>query len=201
MPFKELQERITELERKMGNLLFYGVVIEAKENKVKVAQGDLVTGWIPVFQPAAGTDESVFVPIEKGEMVCVVCPNGSIENGAAIRGMNYNGNKIPTTSDQEFVIKLKNGNTIKFDKSSNKIHISVTGDAEISAANAKITASGTAEITATGNTTIKGNNIQIDPTAVCKVGNGLGQVLTTVNALCPVFGVKPTGGSTKLFSD
>lgn len=201
MPFKELQERITELERKMGNLLFYGVVIEAKENKVKVAQGDLVTGWIPVFQPAAGTDESVFVPIEKGEMVCVICPNGSIENGAAIRGMNYNGNKIPTTRDQEFVIKLKDGNTIKFDKSSNKIQISVTGDAEISAANAKITASGTAEITATGDTTIKGNNIQIDPTLTCKVGTGLGGVLTVTNTKCPVLGTCPSLGSTKLFSD
>lgn len=108
MPFKELQERITELERKMGNLLFYGVVIEAKENKVKVAQGDLVTGWIPVFQPAAGTDESVFVPIEKGEMVCVICPNGSIENGAAIRGMNYNSNPVPKDAPGKIFIKSKN---------------------------------------------------------------------------------------------
>ena len=174
MPFKELQERITELERKMGNLLFYGVVIEAKENKVKVAQGDLVTGWIPVFQPAAGTDESVFVPIEKGEMVCVVCPNGSIENGAAIRGMNYNGKKIPTTSDQEFVIKLKDGNTIKFDKSFNKIQISVTGDAEISAANV----------------TIKPQNV----CNVAKSGTGVFGVLTN-QMQCPIFGVPihPTG--------
>lgn len=198
---RELLERIAELERRMSNMLFYGVVIEAKENKVKVAQGDLVTGWIPVFQAAAGTDESIFTPIENGEMVCVVCPNGSIENGAAIRGLNYSKNKIPATSDQETVIQFKNGNTIKFDKTSNKIQISVEGDAEISAANAKITASGTAEITATGDTTIKGNNIQIDPTLTCKVGTGLGNVLTTLNAQCPVFGVKPTGGSTKLFSD
>lgn len=185
MPFKELQERITELERRMSNMLFYGVVIEAKENKVKVAQGDLVTGWIPVFQPAAGTDESVFVPIEKGEMVCVVCPNGSIENGAAIRGMNYNGNKIPTTSDQEFVIKLKNGNTIKFDKSSNKIQISVTGDAEISAANVTINPS-------TGcSCSIHGNNEADTPVPVL-----------TIKTKCPVFGVPiATNGSPILSAD
>lgn len=191
MPFRKLQERIAELERRMSNMLFYGVVIEAKENKVKVAQGDLVTGWVPVFQAAAGTNESIFTPIENGEMVCVVCPNGSIENGAAIRGLNYNSKPVPNDAAGKIFIKSKN-----------KIQIVIEGnDAEISAVNAKITASGKAEITATGNTTIKGNNIQIDPTVVCKVGAGSGNVLTTVNALCPVFGVKPVGGSTKLFSD
>ena len=104
MPFRELQERIAELERRMSNMLFYGVVIEAKENKVKVAQGDLVTGWIPVFQAAAGTNESIFTPIENGEMVCVVCPNGSIENGAAIRGLNYSKKKIPNEAAGKIVI-------------------------------------------------------------------------------------------------
>ena len=115
MPFRELQERIAELERRMSNMLFYGVVIEAKENKVKVAQGDLVTGWIPVFQAAAGTNESIFTPIENGEMVCVVCPNGSIENGAAIRGLNYNSNPVPKDAAGKIVIN-----------SSHKIQIEVT---------------------------------------------------------------------------
>lgn len=190
MPFRELQERIAELERRMSNMLFYGVVIEAKENKVKVAQGDLVTGWIPVFQAAAGTNESIFTPIENGEMVCVVCPNGSIENGAAIRGLNYSGKPVPEDADGKIFIKSKN-----------KIQIVIEGnEADISAVNAKITASGTAEITATGDTTIKGNNIQINPTAVCKVGNGTGAVLTT-SSKCPVFGVVPTPPAAKLFTD
>ena len=183
MPFRELQERIAELERRMSNMLFYGVVIEAKENKVKVAQGDLVTGWIPVFQAAAGTNESIFTPIENGEMVCVVCPNGSIENGAAIRGLNYSKKKIPATSDQETVIQFKNGNTIKVDKTSKKIQSSVTGDAEISAANVTINPSTAC--------CVHGNNEADQPVPVL-----------TIKTKCPVFGVPiATNGSPILSAD
>ncbi len=196
MPLRTLNDRITELERKVGNMLFYAVVLEAKENKVRVAQGDLITGWIPVFQPAAGTDESVFIPIEKGEMVCVICPNGSIENGAAIRGMNYNGNKIPVGAN-DGVIVLKLADTeIKFTKNSNEIQISGQGNISVST-----TGNVNIEATGTGETTVKGQNIKIDPTLTCKVGTGLGGVLTVTNTKCPVLGTCPSLGSTKLFSD
>ena len=197
MPFKELQERITELERKMGNLLFYGVVIEAKENKVKVAQGDLVTGWIPVFQPAAGTDESVFVPIEKGEMVCVVCPNGSIENGAAIRGMNYNENKIPVGAN-DGVIVLKLADTeIKFTKNSNEIQISGKGNIKVeTTGNVNIEAKEEGNVIVTAaNATIDAENITLQGT--CTATNNIGTpspVLTTMTK-CPVFGVPVTSGA------
>lgn len=136
MPFKELQERITELERKMGNLLFYGVVAEVNKNKVRVIQGDLKTGWIPVFQAAAGNDQ-IFTPITEGEMVCVVCPNGSIENGGALRGLNYKSKPIPAGADNGvFVLKLAD-TEIKFTKNSNEIQISGSGDIKIDVAAAK----------------------------------------------------------------
>lgn len=202
MPFKELQERITELERRMSNMLFYGVVIEAKENKVKVAQGDLVTGWIPVFQAAAGTDESIFTPIENGEMVCVVCPNGSIENGAALRGLNYKSKPIPDGADNGvFVLKLAD-TEIKFTKNSNEIQISGKGNIKVeTTGNAEIKAAG-AKVEATGEATVKGSTVKIDPSAVCQVGQGaVSGVLTKMNTVCPILGTSPSTGSLKLLSE
>ena len=111
---RELLERIAELERKVGNMLFYGIVRDINKNKVKVEQGDLITGWIPVFQPAAGSDESAFIPIKKGEEVCVLCPNGSIEAGAAIRGLNYIKQPIQGDGKNETVFRFENGSSIKY---------------------------------------------------------------------------------------
>lgn len=186
MPFKEVQERITELERKVGNMLFYAVVLEAKENKVRVAQGDLITGWIPVFQPAAGSNVNIFMPIKKDEEVCVLCPNGSIENGIAIRGLNYkkNGHDVPTEASGDDTIVLK---------SNHKIQILVEGDAEIKAKNAKIEAETTATVKA-ASAKIDAGNVEI--TGICKVQGETFGVLTS-KILCPITGapVDPVGST------
>ena len=187
---RELVERITELERKVGNMLFYAVVLEAKENKVRVAQGDLITGWIPVFQPAAGSNVNIFMPIKKDEEVCVLCPNGSIENGIAIRGLHYSKIGLPPDSSDKIVIV--SDHEIQLNITGNA-KITASGDAEITAANAKIDATGNAEISAA--------NVNIKPSGICAVGNGAGGVLTAINTKCPVLGVAPSTGSVKLFSD
>ena len=173
MPYRTLNDRITELERKVGNMLFYAIVLEVKDNKVRAAQGDLITGWIPVFQPAAGSNVNVFMPIKKDEEVCVLCPNGSIENGIAIRGLNYkkNGHDVPTEASGDDTIVLK---------SNHKIQILVEGDAEIEA-----------------------NKVVIKPADTCQVAqSGIGTfgVLTDLSK-CPVFGITPAPSSQVLKTD
>ncbi len=180
MPYRTLNDRITELERKVGNMLFYAIVLEVKDNKVRAAQGDLITGWIPVFQPAAGNDEAAFIPIKKGEEVCVLCPNGSIEAGAAIRGLNYSKQPIQGDGKNETVFRFENGSSIKYSKSDHKIQITVTGNAEIEA-----------------------NKVVIKPADTCQVAqSGIGTfgVLTDLSK-CPVFGITPAPSSQVLKTD
>lgn len=75
----DLLFRLTELERKLNNLVRAGTVAEADyaAAKVRVTIGPIITGWLPWLTTRAGGDRSWWAP-EAGEQVVVLAPAGEL---------------------------------------------------------------------------------------------------------------------------
>lgn len=124
---REIMERLEELERKLDNILIPGVVYKVNKNHVRVKSGDVVTGWLNVFQPAAG-DDQIFNPISKKEQVLAVFPGGVMENGYALRGVVYDSKPLASeATDKVFVKKFSDGTKITYDKESHELNADVKG--------------------------------------------------------------------------
>lgn len=71
--------RLTEVERKLNNLVRAGTVAEADyaAAKVRVTIGPITTGWLPWLTARAGADRSWWAP-EVGEQVVLLAPAGEL---------------------------------------------------------------------------------------------------------------------------
>lgn len=80
MPDTEL--RLAELERRLANLARIGTIAEADHAaaRVRVAIGEILTGWLPWLAHRAGGDRAWWAP-EVGEQVLVVSPGGDLAQG------------------------------------------------------------------------------------------------------------------------
>ncbi len=72
---------ITELHRRLANLVMLGKVVEADYGhvipKLKVNIGELQTARLPMLTQRAGNDVSWW-PLEVGEQVVVLSPSGDL---------------------------------------------------------------------------------------------------------------------------
>ena len=69
--------RVSELERKLNNMLILGTItaIDVEQHKVQVISGELTTPWLPWLTQRAGRDVSYWAP-SVDEQVLVLCLQG-----------------------------------------------------------------------------------------------------------------------------
>jgi len=121
----ELLQRIERIERQMHNIALLGTVADANyaTARVKVAIGDLVTGWLPWLTHRAGNDVNWDAP-EIGEQVLVLSPSGEIGNGIVVPAIYQdahpaNGN-TPDTTNRTY----QDGAVVSYDRAAH--HLSAT---------------------------------------------------------------------------
>jgi len=144
----ELLQRIERIERQMHNIALLGTVADTDyaHARIKVAMGDLVTGWLPWLTHRAGGDVTWDAP-EMGEQVAVISPSGEIGNGFVIPAIYQNAypanGNTPDMTRRDF----SNGSYITHDRVSGNMDMHVTGDLTL---------------TATGNVQITGARIDLN---------------------------------------
>ena len=142
---REIIQRITELERRLANMLLIGVIsdVDYERSLVQVTVGELITGWLPWLTRRAGKDIDYWAP-EVGEQVLVMSPYGDPALGVVLPALYRELSPAP---DQRATVHRRtyaNGAVVEYDREANHLK-------------AVLPESGTTELISQGGIEITGN--------------------------------------------
>lgn len=182
---------LSEVMRKLANIIRIGKIVEADKDKVRVQIGKVTTGWLPILSLAGNT--TTWLPITKGELVAVLAPFGEYAQAFVLRSLHYDTFKTPENTEAmscttdlpveikgqkncnitfENGIRINNGSSV-LSITDNGINIS-SGGASINMSNSGINLSfGSSTINISDNDiSLTSGNISTNP-PVCKCEGGL----------------------------
>ena len=84
---------LSEVVRKLANLIRIGKIVEIDGFNVKVQIGRVTTDFLPIISCAG--ENSIWLPISKGEQVVVFAPYGEFTQGFVLRSIHYNSYPVP----------------------------------------------------------------------------------------------------------
>jgi len=147
--------RITELERKLANVLRLGSIEHADyaTARVRVRIGPLLTTWLPWLTSRAGGDRSWWAP-EIGEQVLVLSPSGDMGQGVVMPALYSTAKPPPAGAETVHRMIYADGAIIEYDRQTHRLKADIPGNVQVIAAG-DITAQATGKITATA-----GGNIE-----------------------------------------
>ena len=92
---------LAELNRRMANLFRPGLVaaVDHQRARVRVQSGELLTAWLPWLTQRAGDDRDWW-PLEVGEQVLILCPNGDPAQGWVL-GSSYTQSRPAPSADPD----------------------------------------------------------------------------------------------------
>jgi len=108
---------ITELNRRLSNMICLGTIIETDYESavVRVKIGDIVTAWLPWLERRAGNNISWQAP-ELSEQVIVLSPSGELNQGVVLRGLYQDTALPPVTSPHKDHMTYADGAVIEYDR-------------------------------------------------------------------------------------
>ena len=92
---------ISEIIRKLANLIRIGKIHEIDGSLVKVRIGQVITDWLPVVSGAGET--VMWNPISKDELVAVFFPYGETAQGFVLRSIHYTNYKAPENTQDNSI--------------------------------------------------------------------------------------------------
>lgn len=124
----DLEFRVSELERRLANLLRHGTVeaLDESSARVKVRCGEILTGWLPFYTRRAGEDRSWWAP-EPGEQVTVLSPSGEMAQGSVLPALYRDAHPAPADSKDVCRIEFKAGGFAQYDRESGALTVSAEG--------------------------------------------------------------------------
>lgn len=130
--------RITELERRLANVIRSGVVVDVNYQtaKCRVAFGNILTEELPFFTSSAG-DTKTWSPPSVGETVVVFSPSGELSIGFVLCGIYTNANPPNSNSANKTKTTFSDGNSIEYDASTHTLtlicpNVSIVGSVNVS---------------------------------------------------------------------
>jgi len=134
---QDLAFRVTELERRLSNLVAVGTVaeVDAAAARVRVRLGALLTDWRPWLAPrAAGV--SVWSPPEVGEQVALLCPWGDPSLALVLPALWQDAHPAPSADPGRAVVAFDDGTRIEYDRAAGRLSVSCVGEVSVTAATA-----------------------------------------------------------------
>lgn len=159
-----LMFQIAELTRRLHNILRVGTVseVDTAKARARVAIGELLTDWLPWYEPAAGNTRTWRAP-SVGEQVMVLSPSGELRGGTILRGLNRTDFPAPSADEAVDLIRYRDGTTLRYDAAAHKLVAEVQGSVELTATGTlTATVSGAARIETAAALTLKGASITLD---------------------------------------
>lgn len=175
---------ITELQRRLANMIRVGVVSSTDEaaRTVRVSFGNITTGALP-WPADVGKNYRRWRPLRVGQQVIIASPGGELAQ-AEIVGMLYGGGiDAPDSSQDLDVIEYEDGTRIQYDSASHQLSADIKGSAIVStegaleavvgtsadidaAENINATAGGSVDIQAGTSATVAAPTITLDGNVV-----------------------------------
>ncbi|MGB3526850.1 MAG: phage baseplate assembly protein V [Flavobacteriales bacterium] len=165
-------DSLNESQRRISNAFRIGTIsaVDHGAGVCRVKTDDNETDWLPWFIPRAGTTIEWSAP-SIGEQVMVLCPEGVMNGGVALRGIYSSAFPAPSSSKSLHLTRHADGAVISYDTESHALA-------------ATLPAGGTAVITADGGITLHGPLTVNGDTTI----NGDAQVSKTLTAATDVIG-------------
>ncbi len=125
MTSEELEAEVSELARRLSNVIRYGRIVEVDlENAlVRVQSGDIKTDWLPFFARGAGP-LITWEPPALGEQCLIFSAGGDLSLGCVLRGLYSATNIQPETSAEKWASKLSDGLSMSYDSASHTLSFS-----------------------------------------------------------------------------
>jgi len=144
---------LTELARKLSNLILIGMVQEADyaNARLRVKSGELITAWLPWLTARAGADKAWWAP-EIGEQVLVLCPDGNPAQGWVLPAGFTEHYAQPESSSEVASLHFNDGATLRYDRTAHQLAITLPEGATINLIS-------TGGVKITGDVSITGNLI------------------------------------------
>jgi phage baseplate assembly protein V len=125
---------ITELDRRLANIIRFGKVIAADYNsaipRVKVAVGELTTAWLPVIVSRAGQDRSTWL-LDIDEQVVVLSPSGELAQGIVLGSIHQQQFPALTDSVDQHCTQYRDGAAINYDSAKHHLDVKLPNGATI----------------------------------------------------------------------
>jgi phage baseplate assembly protein V len=136
---------VTELDRRLSNLIRLGTVqeVDYQNAKVRIKSGDILTGWLPWTTQRAGGNISWHAP-EIGEQIVVLAPSGELNQGVVLPGIYQAQMPAPVATPDKHHMVYSDGAVLEYDRATHHLQAILPDGA-------------TVQLISDGGITIKGN--------------------------------------------
>ncbi|QTG99465.1 phage baseplate assembly protein V [Wolbachia endosymbiont of Rhagoletis indifferens] len=130
---------ISELQRKMANIVRIGVVkeIDYEKAKVRVKIGEFLTDWLQWTTSKAGKDRD-WSPPDIDEQVVVFSPLGELSLGVVLAGIYQEKYAAPENKKEINSVKFQDGTKFTYDKGKHHLEIEVADKITLKAGESSI---------------------------------------------------------------
>ncbi len=117
---------ISELNRKVANIIRIGVVkeIDYEKAKVRVKIGEFLTDWLPWITSKAGKDRD-WSPPDIDEQVVVFSPLGELSLGVVLGGIYQEKYHAPENKKEINSVKIQDGTKFTYNQEKHHLKIDV----------------------------------------------------------------------------
>lgn len=132
------QFTLTELDRRISNLIQLGHIHKVDGTKASVKIGEIITDTLPWVVTRAGV--TWWVP-EVGEQVVVLAPSGELNQGVILAGLYSQNHPAPSDDPNEQVIQYPDGTKLTYNNHNLTIDANPQGsiDLRVGASSIRIT--------------------------------------------------------------
>ncbi|WP_265029741.1 MULTISPECIES: phage baseplate assembly protein V [unclassified Wolbachia] len=130
---------ISELQRKMANIVRIGIIkeIDYEKAKVRVKIGELLTDFLPWITSRAGEERS-WLPPSINEQVVILSPLGELSLGVVLAGIYQEKYPAPENKKEINSIKFQDGTKLSYDKDKHHLEIEVVDKITLKAGESSI---------------------------------------------------------------
>jgi phage baseplate assembly protein V len=130
---------ISELNRKLANIIRIGLVkeIDYEKARVKVQIGDIVTDYLPWIMMKAGEDRSWFA-LSIGKQIIVLSPLGEVSLGAVLAGIYQQRYSASENKKEMCSLKFQDGAKLSYDREKRHFEVEVVDKITLQAGKSKI---------------------------------------------------------------
>ncbi|QJT94763.1 phage baseplate assembly protein V [Wolbachia endosymbiont of Diaphorina citri] len=130
---------ISELQRKMANIVRIGVVkeIDYEKAKVRVKIGEFLTDWVPWITSKAGKDRD-WSPPDIDEQGMIFSPLGELSLGVVLGGIYHEKYPAPENKKEINSVKFQDGTKLSYDKDKHHLEIEVVDKITLKAGGSSI---------------------------------------------------------------
>lgn len=113
---------VTELDRRLANLIRLGSIAEADyiNAKVRVNIGGILTGWLPWLTGRAGGDRDWHAP-EVGEQVLILSPSGELNQGVVLAAIFQAAYPQPVNNKDKHHTVYSDGAVVEYDRAAHHL--------------------------------------------------------------------------------